>query len=186
MRNLTARLLMSVLSLGCLAGLAHAQTGPVGPTGSGPAPTQPAATGQVMNQEAVVAYLKRLDPGMRLVNKTPGWTYYALTLQGKDRSYKLEAAVNGGYMFLNCYLGQPIAPARLSRDVLVKMLKVNSSIGPSYFHFVDVQGGVQLALSHRLDVTVSPERLQAGLNEFLGDIHNSIPVWTEALKMVGQ
>jgi hypothetical protein len=186
MRNLTARLLMSVLSLGCLAGLAHAQTGPTGPTGSGPAPTQPTQVGQVMNQVTVVAYLKKLDPNLQMLSKQQNWTYYALTLQGKDRSYKIEAAVNGGYLFLNCYLGQPIAPARLSRDVLVKMLKVNTSIGPSYFHFVDVQGGVQLALSHRLDVTVTPERLQAGLNEFLGDIHNSIPVWSEALKMVGQ
>ena len=181
MRNMTSRLLMSVLSLGCLAGLAQAQTGP-----TGAAPPPPAQVGQVMNQEAVVAYLKKLDPNLRLLSKRANWTSYAFTLQGKDRSYGIEAVVNDGYVFLDCYLSRPLAPEKLGSEVMAKMLKLNTSIGPSYFHFVEVQGGVQLALSHRLDVTVTPARFQAGLNEFLGDLSTCTPVWVEALKMAGQ
>jgi hypothetical protein len=179
MRNMTSRVLVSILTLGCLAGVGLAQTGPTGRGGA-------AVPGQVLGQEGVVAHLKRLDPGMRLLNKSQNWTYYAVTLKGKDRNYIIEAAANNGYVFLNCYLGRPIAPQNLSSAAMVKMLKLNTSIGPTYFHIVQLPEGLQLTLTHRLDVTVTPARFQAGLDEFLGDINNSAPVWSEVLKNAGQ
>jgi hypothetical protein len=118
-RTLVSTLLLAALSLVGVAGVS-AQTGPT-------------ASGE-LTDEAVVAYLRSLDPNLEVEPRGPNCNRYQATIVRDGWSYRIKVEVHRGYLYLLCHLGKPISPAQaLPANQLLELLRVNDGMGGTYF-----------------------------------------------------
>ncbi len=180
-RSTSTRFSAAALAFVCGATLALAQTGPIngGQTATAQGNTTNTGTAPGLSEDAVATLLRSMDPNVK-VNRGNNETHYSLSVQRGDWNFNIELSLGNRRLLLYCMLGKPVTdPRQLSPEALVKLLEIMNKVGPSYFTYDRLQnGGIRLCLNHKLDRTVSVERLRAGIMEFLQDIQESYPVWS--------
>lgn len=181
-RSTLTKFAAAVLTFVCGTTLALAQTGPVSQGQSTPSQLSPTTTvtAQGLSEEAVATLLRSMDPNVKINRGNNTETHYSLNVQRGDWSFNIELSLGSSRLLLYCMLGKPVSdPRQLSSEALVKLLEIMNKVGPSYFTYDQVQnGGIRLCLNHKLDRTMSVERLKAGIAEFLRGIQESHPVWS--------
>jgi hypothetical protein len=182
MRSTLTRFSAAVLTFVCGTTLALAQTGPIGPGQStnSPGSTTNTVTAQGLSEDAVASLLRSMDPNVKINRGNNNETHYSLSVQRGDWNFSIQVTLGNRRVLLYCMLGKPVSdPRQLSPEALVKLFEIMNKVGPSYFTYDRVQNGaIRLCLNHKLDRTVSVERLKAGLAEFLQDIQDSYPAWS--------
>jgi hypothetical protein len=177
--------LSAIAFLGLAASVAFAQTGPL-TGGNNPAPAQPQATAQnqaapYLNDSLLQSILSRKDSNMKIF---PGKdsTTYQISFVHNNMNVLTNLVVSKGYIWMEIALGQPRDAANMPANMGAQLLETHLKIGPTFLTIRYPNGTPMLYLLHRVDRSITPERLADAFKEFLGDYSTSESVWRSMLR----
>ncbi len=165
--------LATIVFLGLAATAAFAQTGPAT---TGPQTAAPSQTFPYLNDQMLQGILSKMDSNMKFQNGKDKTTY-RITLNHNGLTVPMNVDVNKSYLWLEINLGQPRDGANLPTNLGALLLQTHVKIGPTFMAIQHPNGVPTLNLLHRVDRSITPERLAAAFHEFLGDLTTSESFW---------
>lgn len=182
-RKFVSALLSTLVALASVSA-ASAQTGPSGPITpslAGNASAAPAPAIGALTEEAIVAYLKTLDPNVQM-QRLPNCNQYELKFARDGWNYHLQVQVNPSAIWLLCHLGNAINESQAPpANLLFQLMQISDKMGPTYFSYEKFDNGYKLCLNRQVDRRISVERLKNELELFVKNIKESYPTWNAVI-----
>jgi hypothetical protein len=189
MTNVRKLALSALLTLACGTTLALAQTGPVtqppisgGPTAPGN-PTGPGTTNPAPNNgltpESLAAYLKTQGYEVAGIRTHEGGSNKVVDviIRKDDWTYKVEFEFAGNTIWLVAPLGSP--GPNFNQMKLVDLLRSNHKIGPTHFSYRNADNRVCMNID--MSVRSTTAQVQRNLEDFLKNIRETHPVWSNLI-----
>jgi hypothetical protein len=181
-RNLFTIALSTIVSIFCLGGFAHGQTGPGGGQGSGsPAPSV-TPTG-ALSEADLEAAIKALDPSYKVRPTADNQgKVYNLKINRDGWTYAIQIESFASQIWINAELSGVItSPQNIPAGPMAELLKQNFNIGPAHFALVPMadKSGFKLFLCRMFGRYLTTESFNGNLNDFLKTVKDTYPVWSE-------
>ncbi|MBX9681007.1 MAG: hypothetical protein K2X38_19800 [Gemmataceae bacterium] len=142
-------------------------------------------TKQVLTQDQMFAYLKGLDPNAkRLPDSNP--PAFAFTFRRSEVAIPMTASLYESNIWLNCEVAVVEDAEKLPADLLLKILRAHTPIGPTFFRLDRVGNKDIFRLSHRIDRPLGADRLAAAIQEMSGDVATTAPIWSKLASKDGK
>ncbi|MBX9680411.1 MAG: hypothetical protein K2X38_16760 [Gemmataceae bacterium] len=139
-------------------------------------PAPPAAAKKVSNEQ-LFDYFKGIDAEAKQV-AGKGAVIFTLRYAHKGMNIPLTISVNDGYVWVNCPVANLADASKLPAEVLLKMLKSQADIGPTFFRIVRAGKSDLLEIGHRIDRPADLNRMTAAFQELAGDIEATQGIWS--------
>lgn len=163
------------------------QTGPVSQTGSLPSLTgtggtsspTPSGVGSkvFLTQNQLETFIRNIDSSFQTFDAGKMGLGYRFVAKHNGMSVPMTITASNGYVWFEVIIGQPKNLAALPNNVLAQLLETQTAIGPTFLCTKRNDNGTLLYLLHRVDRTITTERLTSAVQEFLGDVQNSKATW---------